>query len=163
MCLLINKMLAVIKLNVHGTFRPYLQRVATKLVLNLMGGAIDPCRSAHVDSADGGMMSDLFGDEGELARDVEFESFSEEGVEGFGRAACGGGIVGEDEGGDEGGSLRTGGEGGLVEEVGVFDIFGKTLEEGERLVEDDGESDTGEVFADGVFENGPEVGAFGGS
>lgn len=96
-----------------------------------------------MNSADRGMMSDLLGDKRECSGDVELVGFSEEGVEGLGRAMEGGGIVREDEGGDESGTLGAGGQGGLVEEVRVFDIFGEALQEGKRLVEGDGECDAG--------------------
>lgn len=159
--LLVDKVVSIIKVDVDGAVGPDLERVGAKLVFNFVCGAVDPVGAAHMDSTNGWVVGDLLCDKGELAGDVELVGLAEKGVERLGGACGGGRVVREHEGGDEGGALGTGSEGGLVEKVGIFDVFCETLEEGEGLIEYDGERYAGEVFADRVVNDGPEVRAVG--
>ena len=107
-------------------------------------------------------MCDLLGDEGDASVGVyEVEGLGEEGVERLGGAVGGGGVVADDEGGDEGDAVGGGGQGrgrGAVEEMGVLHVLGEALQEGDGLVEKDGNGYAREVLAHGVAQDAPEVG-----
>ena len=110
-----------------------------------------------------GVVRHLFCDETEATVFAdELEGLAEHRIKGLADGTlfdAGGGEVGDGEGGDveEAVDAGFGGVSGFVEEGGVFELFGGTLEEGEGLVGGDGHGDGREVLANVFAEEADEA------
>lgn len=156
-----HEVVRIVKVNVDSALRPGLERVDIHVALDLQGGVIGPSVSLDENGRDRGMVGYLFRNECDAAmREDKVVGLAEQRVEGLGGSVGGGSVLTNYKCCNEGGSVGSGGEMGLssfVEQVVVLNIFGKTLQEGDGLVEEDGDCDSGYVSAEGVAKYGEEV------